>query len=432
MNYNELIQIKTGLLIALEAAKGSDDEARVQKLAMEAACLESQITAILMDRGETENAVINLVSQASCLVDAGYARRAIWAHEQALSLTNVDEKRNWIRGELARLRSATEDETAPDRRRPGHREQRVCILGSGIDESHPALHGQVTYQLLFDTLGQQRESYAAFDRGSIGTMLAGLIAGKALSYDEIGMTGGGVLRTGVAPECKLVSVAVLDGPESRESGTMVQVFAGIDWAISNRDNPVWGGYEVVLIPLEVAQSTHALKIIDRMLELMNVVGLVPILPSGNRGPDSKPLGTRGIYVGVAGRDGSGVATNGPRVDVLAPGIDLMCCQPASFGRGLVGRHSGSSLAAAHFAGCVALLCAKTGVSAREVARCLIETASRRLFSVQAAAAHLDQLPRDASGDGATIGDARSQERLQELRPLFATEELGEEICAAVP
>ena len=95
---------------------------------------------------------------------------------------------------------------------------------------------------------------------------------------------------------------------------------------------------------------------------------------------------------IVGSDVSGEYDATARL--LAPGVNLPCCQPplSQLGGHLVGQHTGTSLATAFVAGAILLLCESTGHEATMCLDALLRTADNRVISLDRAADYLATLP----------------------------------------
>jgi subtilisin family serine protease len=264
----------------------------------------------------------------------------------------------------------------------------VCILDSGADESHPALRQQVKAHAMFDGYGNYKEAVYCVDRGCHGSKVSGRIAGKPVQKKDLGIPEDGRLRLGIAPGAKIVMVNVLEGECLCERATLFQLLAGGDWAVRHRQADARGGYEVVNISMEPLRELppDVTRSVDVLLHLLWNNGLIPILAAGNDGPDSRPIGTRGVYVGATDQSGVLWPSNGGQIDLLAPGVDVLLCQPAvePLGYRLLSRHSGTSYAAATVSGIIVGLCQITEKPARNVLDALLDTAESGVISLNAA------------------------------------------------
>lgn len=95
---------KDDLLIQLKLAKQQHVRDRIISLATQAAEMEGRIAEEHLRQEKRENAIVHLISQSSCLVDADRTEDATKILETARSLTTQDATQNWIDTELNRLR----------------------------------------------------------------------------------------------------------------------------------------------------------------------------------------------------------------------------------------------------------------------------------------------------------------------------------------
>ena len=220
----------------------------------------------------------------------------------------------------------------------------VGHLDTGVDDGHPALAGKVSAFQEFDALGLPVVA-TPHDSDAHGTHTAGTIAGRTVRGVNIG----------VAPGARLASALVLPGG----SGTYAQIVAGMQWAIEQ------GAH---VLALSVASPGRDPR--WRLPVLNAVLAGVPVVaPVGNGGhgasdgPGNDPLA---IGVGATGPDDVVAAFSGGQAlcarwfgrplrygkpDVSAPGVRVLSAVP---GGGLAA-FNGTSAAAAHVAGAVALL-----------------------------------------------------------------------------
>jgi len=78
-------------------------EAEIFDLTQRAADLEAKIAEILLSQGQTEEAVRNLISQASCLTSIKAFQEAKTIYQRALLLTKKKRLKTWIQEELQKL-----------------------------------------------------------------------------------------------------------------------------------------------------------------------------------------------------------------------------------------------------------------------------------------------------------------------------------------
>lgn len=277
------------------------------------------------------------------------------------------------------------------------RGQCVCILDSGVDESHPALQRSVRAHALFDAHGNYKHSIYALDRGCHGSKTTGLILARVASGFDLGHNIEGDFRLGMAPDAQAVMVNVLQGEYRQEGGHLKQFLAGLDWAVEHQFHPQFGGYELVSISIEVhsAFTLQVNKVVDDLLGFMRACRLVPLLAAGNRGDESTPLGTQGAYVGACNTFGKPWSQSGPAAHLLAPGVRLICCQPpvSQLGENLVGIHTGTSLSTAIAAGAILLLCEASRRSAGACLTALVQTRNaEKVISLDKALDYLEATP----------------------------------------
>lgn len=251
----------------------------------------------------------------------------------------------------------------------GTREMVVGIMDTGVDYRHEDLVGNLwSYR---DSKGQIAYGYNANTQGSDvmdghshGTHVAGTIG-------AVGNNGKGVV--GVNWEVSMASVQIFD---AKGMSTSDGILRGMDWFYQKRStikliNHSWGGsgYSDIL--------HQAFRSLDR-------AGVINVIAAGNNG---KQLGSNGfeIYPAMFELDNSIVVAahdiKGQRagfsnfgenfVDVAAPGVDVYSSVP----KNLYGLKSGTSMAAPHVTGAVALYWGRfPTLSASAVKRHVLESA----------------------------------------------------------
>ncbi|MEU6075596.1 S8 family serine peptidase [Micromonospora sp. NPDC047074] len=259
---------------------------------------------------------------------------------------------------------------APEAHRAGFtgRGVRVAVLDTGVDAEHPDLTGRVAQAHNFT------EDPAA-DTVGHGTHVASIIAGS-------GAASGGRHR-GVAPDATLLDGKVCETYGCPESA----ILAGMQWAaVEQRADVInmslGGGDTPEVDPLEEAVNT-----------LTAQTGALFVISAGNSGrydPVSSPsTADAALSVGAVDRDDNlaDFSSRGPRVgddglkpDITAPGVDIVAArsrtgtigEPA--GDGYVAL-SGTSMAAPHVTGAVALLAQQhTGWTAGQLKSTLMASA----------------------------------------------------------
>jgi subtilisin family serine protease len=246
--------------------------------------------------------------------------------------------------------------------RPDGSKVRVAVLDTGIDATHPDLAGKVADFAEFDASGNiaaQGVSNAR-DSGSHGTHVAGTIVGGNASGGWIGM----------APDAEVIAGLVLNGDAG---GTLAQVIAGIDWAVSNNAeiiNMSLGG-----LTFESAVDTpYQRAVVDALLRgalVVAAIGNDGHQTTGAPGNDyfSLAVGAHDVADRCAGFSGgqthilqsSNVINDDflplvyTKPDVSAPGVNIKSCVPGN----KYENFNGTSMATPHTAGAAALLYAAT-------------------------------------------------------------------------
>jgi subtilisin family serine protease len=202
----------------------------------------------------------------------------------------------------------------------------VAVIDSQIDGKHPELAGAVVDE--FDAIGNHDKPHVH------GTGMAGAIAAHRRLI-------------GIAPGVRLLAIHAFssNGTDSAEA-TSAHILMGIDWAIRKGAkiiNMSFAGPDDPMLQLAL-QKAH-----DK--------GVILIAAAGNMGPKSPPLypAADPNVIAVTATDAKdqllAQANQGAYVAVAAPGVDIL--EPAP-NRGYQVT-TGTSVAAAHVSGIVALL-----------------------------------------------------------------------------
>ncbi|MYM25624.1 S8 family serine peptidase [Duganella sp. FT135W] len=197
----------------------------------------------------------------------------------------------------------------------------VAVVDSGVESSHPDLAGQVSVEENF----VDGQKYVAELHG---TAVAGVIAARA---------GNGVGIEGIAPDARLMALRACWQSGSATRCNSFTLAKAINFALLN-------GAQVINLSLSGPQD----RLLQQLVEAaqargIRVVGAVdPARPDGGF-----PANTPGVFA---------VAADGtlPRIGVralLAPGRDI----PTTLPGGRWGMVAGSSYAAAHVSGMLALI-----------------------------------------------------------------------------
>lgn len=196
----------------------------------------------------------------------------------------------------------------------------VAVVDSGIEANHPDLQGQVALQENF----VDGQSYVAEQHG---TAVAGVIAARA---------GNGVGIEGVAPDARLLALRAC---WQTESGTRCNSFTlakAMNFALLQ-------GAQIINLSLSGPQD----RLLQKLVEAAQARGVRVV---GAIDPGQADGGFPANCSGVFAVSADGAPRNGMRV-LLAPGRDIPTTMPGA----RWGMVSGSSYAAAHVSGMLALL-----------------------------------------------------------------------------
>ncbi len=226
---------------------------------------------------------------------------------------------------------------------------------------------------------------AEVEVGAHGTLMAGVI--NAIENNGFGIAG-------LAPGAELVSIPACR-PTQGAGGrcTIYDLLQGLDEA--------WDA-EAQIVNLALAGPPNIL--FERGVARLEELGAVVIAAAGNEGTRERryPAAYPSVVgVGAVDRDGRlfEASNRGPWVELFAPGVDVISTMPGdrfSFG-------NGSSFAAAHVTGSLAVLTSVIGdskVARGELFRAAgARSGSRQLPSVCEVLARIDR-PCEAGSDGA--------------------------------
>jgi hypothetical protein len=254
----------------------------------------------------------------------------------------------------------------------------VAVIDSGIDTKHPDLAGTVA--ATFDVLGPHEAHFH-------GTAMAGAIAAHGR-------------LTGVAPQVRLLAVRSL-GPDGQ--GTTLSIVDGIEWAVAR-------GARVLNMSFAGPQD----PLLRQHVAAVHARGVVMVAAAGNEGPGSAPLypAADAHVIAVTATDADDrlypLASRGRHIAVAAPGVDVL--EPApNDGVQLI---SGTSVAAAHVTGIVALILERAPTLRPEEVRKVLVHSAAALIAPDAkddsGAGLTDALRAVESARTATTVEARSE------------------------
>jgi hypothetical protein len=207
---------------------------------------------------------------------------------------------------------------------------RVAVIDSGADLAHPELQGVLAGN--FDAVGGDTAPHAH------GTAMAGAIMAQAQLQ-------------GVAPAARLLAARAFSGNSAPASanGTTYHILSALDWAAGE-------GARVVNLSFAGPQD----RLLSRSLAGAKSKGMVAVAAAGNGGANAAPLypGADPNVIAVTATDAQdkpfAQANRGSYIAVAAPGVDVLAAEPG----GRYAFSSGTSIAAAHVSGLVALLLEK--------------------------------------------------------------------------
>ncbi|WNJ91648.1 S8 family serine peptidase [Bosea sp. 685] len=207
---------------------------------------------------------------------------------------------------------------------------RVAVIDSGADLTHPELQGVLAGS--FDAVGGDTAPHAH------GTAMAGAIMAQAQLQ-------------GVAPAARLLAARAFSGNSAPASanGTTYHILSALDWAAGE-------GARVVNLSFAGPQD----RLLSRSLAGAKSKGIVAVAAAGNGGANAAPLypGADPNVIAVTATDAQdkpfAQANRGSYIAVAAPGVDVLAAEP----EGRYAFSSGTSIAAAHVSGLVALLLEK--------------------------------------------------------------------------
>ncbi|MGU9978599.1 S8 family peptidase [Phreatobacter sp. HK31-P] len=202
----------------------------------------------------------------------------------------------------------------------------IAVIDSGVDANHPELAGRVTQS--FDAVGGQ------FRAHEHGTGMVGAIASQRQLL-------------GVSPGAEILAVrAFAPGQTQGSTGTSFHIVKAMDWAIRNGARVINMSFAGPRDPM-IARAIQVAA--DRRIAMVAAMG-----NGGPNAPISFPAADPNV-IAVTATDKEGrlfdAATQGDHVAVAAPGVEIILPAP----RGGYQISSGTSVAAAHVSGIVALI-----------------------------------------------------------------------------
>ena len=221
----------------------------------------------------------------------------------------------------------------------------VAVIDSGIDASHPELHGVIAGT--FDALGKTEKPHPH------GTAMAGTIAARSRLM-------------GVAPAARILAIRAFGEAGNSAQATTFAIIKGVDHAVTQRAR-------VINMSFNGPQDPG----MARALAAARARGIVLVAAAGNLGklsPPQYPAADPNV-IAVSATDAEDrlfkASNRGSHVAIAAPGVDILVPIPGDN----YGLTSGTSIAAAHVSGVVALILErKPTLDPDAVRRVLLSTA----------------------------------------------------------
>ena len=239
---------------------------------------------------------------------------------------------------------------------------RVAVIDTGVARDHPGLHGRVVATQNFVEDGER-----SFEQDRHGTAVVGIIAAG----------GDGARILGIAPGAEVLALKACWYPGDDEGSALCS-----SWTLAKAlDFAIGAGADVVNLSLSGPPDDLLARLIARADER----GMIAVAAAAEEGDAPGFPASLSPVIAVLSSDDRGQvrapAWTAQAAAVAAPGVDVLTTVPSDGWDFL----SGSSLAAAHVTGVVALLREqRPRLSAREALEVLRITAHARRRAVPSA------------------------------------------------
>jgi len=240
----------------------------------------------------------------------------------------------------------------------------VAVLDTGIFYSHPDLAS--SYAGGYDFVNNDNDP---LDDNGHGTHVAGIIASRK---NGLGMVG-------VAPEASLYGVKVLN---HRGRGLFSDIVAGVEWAIDGPDGHKGTLDDSEVISMSFGSPTGSTAL-HNILQVAYGLGIVLVAAAGNYGPFPNSITFPAKYpevIAVGATDSMDRvalwSSRGQELDVAAPGVGISSTWINNEYKTL----GGTSMAAPHVSGAVALMLSKSAALTPTEVRDLLLTTAKDICS----------------------------------------------------
>ena len=217
-----------------------------------------------------------------------------------------------------------------------------------MDDAHPELAGAVAES--FDAIGE-----GPAEVESHGTAIGGIVAARQQ-------------MKGMAPDARVLAVRSFSGGVGRKAeATTLSLIKGLDWAAANTARVVNMSFAGPRDPL--LQAT---------IEAAQERGLIMVAAAGNGGPSASSAYPAAFdrVIAVTASDSDDQlydkANRGSYIAVAAPGVDILALAP----KAAYEMSSGTSLAAAHVSGIIALMLERKPTLTSENVRAILSSTAR--------------------------------------------------------
>lgn len=233
----------------------------------------------------------------------------------------------------------------------------VAILDSGL-----APHKDISHKRILDFQDFINHRTSPYDDFSHGTHVTGILASS---------------RIGIAPECNVLPIKILDDNGNGSTDTFIE---GIKWILYQQH-----AYDIRIINISIGGNTVELKKKKNRLNLwvsrLWDAGFVVCCSAGNNGPTPNSIYAPGNceqVITVGSYDGRPFSSAGPirphieKPEISAPGYHILSTQPNNH----YGTKNGTSMSVPFISGACALLLQKHPyLSNNQVKQCLIQAST---------------------------------------------------------